>query len=259
MKKIDYHVHSSNSFDSKASIDDICIEALRQNMNEICFTDHFNEPIYEPLQIDTYVSEVKNAQEKYKDKLSIKLGLEIAEPFRNPIEIQEILKPYKWDFLLGSVHNVDNKKLRLYMENKDKNLIYEGYFKEIELMAKNSDVDVLAHLDLIKRYALDLCGNYDFTFYKDFLCHILSILISRNIGIEVNTSGLRTSLNEIFPKVEILRLYKDLGGKIITIGSDAHKSKDLAYGYKYCIELLKSLGFHSIYTFNKRIPKKIRI
>ncbi|PAB56162.1 histidinol-phosphatase HisJ family protein [Anaeromicrobium sediminis] len=259
MKLIDYHIHSSNSFDCKTSIDEICKKAIDLNMTEICFTDHFNEPIYTPLDVETYVSEVRSAQNKYKDKLIIKCGLEIAEPFRNPDEIKVITDKYDFDFLLGSVHNVENKKLRLYMAKKERLPIYEGYFNEVYKIAKYADVDVLAHFDLMKRYALDYCGNYEFNYFEERIKDILSILVERKIGLEINTSGLRSSLKETFPKVEILKLYKDLGGEIITIGSDSHKSKYLSYGYEEAINLLKSLGFNHIYKFTKRVPEKIKI
>ena len=163
------------------------------------------------------------------------------------------------DFIIGSVHNINSVKLRLTMPSKTKSKIYEDYFNEILAMVKIADIDVIGHLDLMKRYAFADYGNYEFEDYKDIIEEILTIAIKRNIGLEINTSGLRNKVNEVYPKIEILNLYKMLGGTIITIGSDSHSTDDCFSYCKQGYDLLKACGFEKIYTFTKRCPIEHKI
>ena len=163
------------------------------------------------------------------------------------------------DFIIGSVHNINTLKLRTYIKGKNKKEIYEDYFKEIYKLAEDSDIDVVGHLDLMKRYAYDDFGNYNFNDYKDILSIILKKVIERNIGIEINTSGFRNSVKESYPSIEVLRLYKELGGEIITIGSDSHNTEDVFKGYLLAIDMLKNLKFENIFKFEKRNPIGIKI
>ena len=111
----------------------------------------------------------------------------------------------------------------------------------------------------MKRYAYDDFGNYNFSDYKDILSIILKKVIERNIGIEINTSGFRNSVKESYPSIEVLRLYKELGGEIITIGSDSHNTEDVSKGYLLAIDMLKNLKFENIFKFEKRNPIGIKI
>lgn len=265
MKIIDYHVHSNNSFDGVNSIDDICRSAINSGIYEICFTEHFSvdskDVSYGVLDYNKYHEEIKSCKERFKGKLSIKEGLEIGEPHILYLsdKINSQMKNMDLDFIIGSVHNINSVKLRTYMQNKKKKEIYNDYFNEIYKLVRDADIDVIGHLDLMKRYAYNSFGNYDFNDYQEIIRSILKKAIERNIGIEVNTSGLRNSVKETYPSIEILRLYKALGGEIITIGSDSHNCEDVGSGYLSTIELLKYLKYEKIFKFNKRRPTGIRI
>lgn len=265
MKIIDYHVHSDNSFDGKSTILDICNRSVNLNISEICFTEHFSvdpkDVSYNVLNYERYTREIAVCQDIFKGKLIIKKGLEIGEPHIPYLEeeLKNQLKEMNLDFIIGSVHNINSVKLRTYMKDKNKNEIYHNYFNEIYELVKNSDIDVVGHMDLMKRYAYSEFGNYNFNDYKDIIETILKEAIKRNIGIEVNTSGMRDTVNESYPTVEIIKLYKELGGEIITIGSDAHKNEDVASGYFYTIEMLKKYKFKYIFKYKNRKPESLNI
>ncbi|MEN8078562.1 histidinol-phosphatase HisJ family protein [Clostridioides difficile] len=265
MKIIDYHVHSNNSFDGISSIKEICSNAIKRGIYEICFTEHFSvdskDVSYNVLDYKKYHEEIKMCQDSFKDKLIIKEGLEIGEP-HIPYLIDDInnhLRIMDLDFIIGSVHNINSVKLRTYMKDKSKSEIYEDYFKEIYELVQNSDIDVVGHLDLMKRYAYNTFGNYNFKDYQEIIRCILKKIIEKDIGIEINTSGFRNSVKESYPTIEILKLYKELGGEIITIGSDAHISEDVGNGYFSAIDMLKFLKFEKIFKYNKRKPMGIKI
>ena len=174
-------------------------------------------------------------------------------------DLEKEMKRMNLDFIIGSIHNIDGVKLRLYMQNKNKYDIYYNYFNEIYEMVKNSDIDIVGHMDLMKRYAYEIYGNYNFNDYKEVIEKILKEVISREIGIEINGSGFFNKVGESYPSKEILVLYKNLGGEIITVGSDSHFCESLAEYNAKMIELLKEIGFKYIFTYEirKKIPLKI--
>lgn len=265
MEIVDYHVHSDNSFDGKASIISICKKAIEVGLSEICFTEHFSvdptDVSYNVLDYKKYHREIQECKDVFKEKLIIREGLEIGEPHISNLkyDLTNQLKEMNLDFIIGSVHNISTVKLRSYMKGKNKKEIYGDYFNEIYELVKNSDIDVVGHLDLMKRYAYSDFGNYDFNDYKDIIKSILKEIIKRNIGIEVNTSGLRNSVHESYPSMEIIKLYKELGGELITIGSDAHNTEGVGSGYFLTIEMLKYYEFGNIFKYENRKPKGISI
>lgn len=258
MQLIDYHLHSFYSFDGKAAIEEICSAAAEKGLSEICFTEHFSidpkDPSYNFFNYAGYSEAIKNMQEKYKGKVEIKIGMESGEPHVNREKLKEVMSSFDLDFILGSVHNINNMKLRKYMQGKDKTIIYKDYFNEVYRTALYGDFDVLGHIDLMKRYAYPYVGNYEYEDYKEDIDKILKAVIKRGKGIEINTSGLRTDFKEVFPKIEILKRYRELGGEIITIGSDSHSGDYVGCGFKKACSILLQAGLTKIYSFKKHKP-----
>ena len=111
---------------------------------------------------------------------------------------------------------------------------------------------MLGHLDLIRRY--DNAGDYPFEYTKPLIREILQIVIQDGKGIEVNTSSYRYGLNDLTPSEEILHLYRELGGTILTIGSDSHKPEQLGAHISDTRKRLKELGFRSFCTYAEMKP-----
>lgn len=263
MKKYDQHVHSSFSFDSKELLENECHEAIRKDLQGLTITEHFSvDPLdvsYGVLQYDAYHQKVMECREQYGGKLQLGCGLEIGEPHLEKCreDLSKALQYMELDFIIGSVHNIGSVKLRNFQKGKSKQEIYEQYFNEILLMVQSADIDVIGHMDLAKRYAFEIVGNYDFHDYKDQIAEILECAIRRDIGIELNTSGWRNSVGISYPSLEVVKLYHDLGGRYITIGSDAHKNEDLASGLERALALLQQAGFRQYYHYWKRTPYPI--
>lgn len=126
-------------------------------------------------------------------------------------------------------------------------------------MAKCADIDVVGHLDLAKRYGHPVFGAYDFARHRQEIAELLQVVADRGIGIELNTSGFRNSVGIPYPSLEILTLYRSLGGKYVTLGSDAHESKHLAADFPQAAALLKQAGFREYYCYSARIPQAVPI
>ncbi|WP_042354143.1 histidinol-phosphatase HisJ family protein [Bacillus rubiinfantis] len=262
MYRMDYHHHSCHSFDSTANMEDICVHAIQNDIEEICFTEHFSvnqlAPTYGHMDFAKYTEDIQYCREKYGHSLSIKMGLELCEPHRMRETYKQTLEPLDLDFILGSVHNVNNQKLRLLLKENGINA-YKLYFEELYRLVATADIDVMAHFDLMKRYAFKEYGLYSFEEFEELIRETLKKAIDRNIGIEINTSGLRSSLNQTLPFRSILELYKELGGEILTIGSDSHKAETVGSHLEEAYALAKDCGFHTIYRFEKRKPIPVEI
>jgi histidinol-phosphatase (PHP family) len=258
MNLVDMHVHSIFSFDGKDSLLQECEAALEKELCGICFTEHFSadkfDVSYGVLDYTNYRKQVSCCQKKYAGRLSICCGLEIGEP--HLVKCQKVLKKalqnMQLDFIIGSIHNIGSKKIRLFMQGKTKEEIYRAYFNEVLLMVQTADIDVIGHLDLAKRYAFSKVGDYSFPQYKEQIKKILRCAIDRNIGIEVNTSGWRNAVKKPYPSFEVLSLYRQLGGKYITLGSDAHNAKDIGADFIKTEKLLRKSGFKESYKYYAR-------
>lgn len=258
----DYHVHTNHSFDSQAVMNEVCAEAVRCGIQEICFTEHYAVnpvlPTYGHLNFEHYIHEIENARERYAGQLKIKIGIELCEPHHMQTQYQAVLANQPLDFILGSVHNMDEHKLRLFLAQEGINH-YDLYFKEVLKMVECADIDVMAHLDLLKRYAVGTVGNYKLEDHQEVIEAILQTAIARNIGIEINTSGWRSGVDQSFPSSEVLQLYRQLGGELLTLGSDSHFVEHTGAGIADAIALAKQCGFQSIYTYHQRQPQAIAL
>jgi histidinol-phosphatase (PHP family) len=259
---MDYHHHTNHSFDSTANMVDVCKKAIENEIQEICFTEHFSvnplAPTYGHINFDHYLSEIRSCQEQFHTHLTIKAGIELCEPHLLKDQYDETLKPLSLDFILGSVHNLNNQKLRLALSDHSLEA-YTHYFNELYQMVSTADIDIIAHFDLMKRYAYKEHGLYNFKEYQEIIELVLKKAIDRNIGIEINTSGLRTSLRQTMPSIETIRMYKDLGGEILTIGSDSHSADSVGANFSDALSLAKECGFNYIYKFDKRKPIPVKI
>ena len=141
----------------------------------------------------------------------------------------------------------------------------KNYLNEVleNIKLYKNEFDVYGHLDYVIRYVINYYGNIinklNYSDSKELLDEILTLLIKNDKGIEINTSGIRYGLNSPHPNIDIIKRYKQLGGKIITIGSDAHKIEDLASDFDVAIDILKQAGFDEIAVYHKRKPDFIKI
>ena len=260
----DYHLHSKFSADSTMTIEDICETAIEKGLEEIAITDHHDidyqdDAIEFLLQKDNYLNELEKYQEKYEGKLTIRKGIEMGLQTHILKESHDYLKN-DFDFIIGSFHTAEKKDLYNgdFFKNYSQWESYIRYLKSILEVVKNYDnFSVIGHLDLVRRYdyydtSPDLMDNKE---AKEIIRSILKILIENNKGIEVNTTGyyIGEGKNSL-PSIKILKLYKELGGEIITLGSDSHSTDQIAYKFQETISLLKEIGFKKLTTFENMEP-----
>lgn len=265
----DYHLHSTLSHDGISTMEEHIENAIRLGLKELCFTEHYDR--YEGLEnnqletidVKNYVKKFKQNKEKYKNQISLKLGIEIGLQPDIKETICNMVKQYPFDFIIGSSHitcKKDISKDTTFFAGLTQKEAYTKYFREVLKNVKTYDeFDVYGHIDYIIRY-----GGYEkkeikYADYQEILDEILIHIITKGKGIEINTSGYRYGLNAPHPSKEILTKYKQLGGKIITIGSDAHKIQDVCSDFEKATELLKEIGYKNYTIFENRIPQFIKL
>ena len=250
-KYSDLHNHSNFSEDSTASMEDMCLSAIDKNISIIAFTEHADmnpaDSGYLFFDEKRYSIEIKKLQKQYSGKLKILKGVEFGEPHLFPAAFKEI-KKCDYDIILGSIHMIDdlfvgdNKILKKYTLKK----LFRKYYELMLEMVDFGGFDVLAHFDFPKRY-YHMSHSDD-----DLIDEILRTIIKKKIALEINTSPLRKGLGECSPDFEILAKYSSLGGKMITIGSDAHRPEDIGADFIYAHRLIQSVGGLKTGYFEKR-------
>ncbi len=257
----DYHLHTNYSPDATCSIKDRLAWAIENGMDEICFTDHVDSFLgdkYTTFDYSKYRAEIEKESVIYKDKLTIKYGMEVGLFPHLKDSANAIVHSEDLDFVIGSTHAVNSKDLYDYKEfftSRDKITAYEDYFKQILLNIQTLDYfDVHGHLDFVYRYSGYENPKLNYIEHKEIIDTILKTLIEKGKGIEINLSGIRYGANSFYPSVHIVKAYKELGGEIITIGSDTHEKQNVRELILQGQQQLKEIGFDYVTTFEKRKP-----
>jgi histidinol-phosphatase (PHP family) len=266
MNITDYHVHTEFSGDCSTPMEVIINRAAELGLKEVVFTDHVdfeypNKDIDFEVDFEKYTKVLEKLKTKYKG-IDILMGIEVGyQPYLNE-RINQLLSSYEFDFVICSIHishGVELHNGELFKGRSQKEG-YRAYFESLKYLIENfENFDVLGHLDYIVRYGDFQNKTIRYEDHKNILDEILSMIIKKGKGIELNTSGLRYNLNSMHPSREILKRYLELGGRIITIGSDAHVLKHLYADFDKAIVELKEIGYSEITTFKNRKPNFIKI
>ncbi|WP_347451202.1 histidinol-phosphatase HisJ family protein [Acetoanaerobium noterae] len=267
MIKRDYHIHTAYSDDCIIPMETMVLSAIEKGMEEIALTDHVDYDYPDRdlpfvVNYDLYSQDYYALKEKYQDKINILFGVEIGLQPHLGSKIEELLAKYPFDFAIGSIHTVKRHDIyaRRFWDNKSKVKGYTEYFEDVLECAKmHSCYRVFGHLDYVNRY-----GGFDdktlyYKDYADIIDEILKTIIKGERGIEINTSGYRYGLTQTHPQRDILKRYKELGGEIITLGSDSHKAEDISADFDIAEQMLKDLGIHYLTKFSKMKPEMYKI
>lgn len=264
MKRLlpDYHVHTCFSGDSETPVTDMLDKAIALGLSGLCITDHTDydypdDPDLFLFDMKEYFSTLTRLQKDYQDRLSFQIGVELGlQPHLADFH-KSFVTEHPFDFIIGSSHVVDKADpyYPAFWEGKEPKTVIRHYFESIlENVTAFSDFDVYGHIDYIVRYCPDKSFVYRCEDYMDILDECLRTLIEKGKGIEVNTAGFKYGLQHPNPHETILRRYHELGGEILTTGSDGHKPEHLAWDFPLLPELLKNCGFKYVTTFEKRKP-----
>ena len=261
------HAHTKYC-DGKNTAEEYIIEAIKQGFKSVGLSGHsymyFDEAAC-MTQLGTleYVSELKQLKEKYKDKIQVYIGIE-ADYYSGYNKLLD--KNFGFDYRIGSVHYVKNKKDEIYYcvdntpelfevaiseySNNDESEFIKAYYDNVTNMIITQKPDILGHLDLPKKFNKN-SKFFDETskWYTEKIDEVLNVIKDNNTIVELNTGGIsRGYISEPYPSIDILKKIKNLNIPI-TISSDAHESKNLSFYFKETIDLLKKIGFSECKIF----------
>lgn len=254
----DFHIHSSVSFDSDTPSKNIAEAAAAAGLREICFTDHWDylprpEDKHDIFSLDEYAKAYDGLE---VEGLKIRRGVEIGLNEWNISLCRELVAKREWDFVIGSVHYADgyDPYVPQYWEGKTVEQAYTRYLeKELECIKLHEDFDVLGHLTYVcKSPCNPFHAPLPYGECRELADEIMKLVIRKGRGIEINTSGVDRGV-DLIPSMDYVRRFRELGGEIITVGSDSHN--DIRVG-QYCNEVIAQLKdiFGYVCTFEKRKP-----
>jgi histidinol-phosphatase (PHP family) len=255
-------MHTEFSADSDAPVRAQVDQAAALGMTEICITDHHDYDAVSDgleflLDFDQYLPYMEKIRQEYDGKIRVNCGVELG--LQNHIKeyLDELVRKYSFDYIIGSSHFIDtiDPYLPVYFEGRSERAAYERFFEISLSRVRNLDCfDSYGHLDYVVRYGPNRNRDYSYREYQDYIDPILKTLIEKGKGLECNTGGLKYGLGHPNPTEEILRRYRELGGEILTIGSDAHAPQHIGYDFSLIPDMLKACGFRYYTIFRERRP-----
>lgn len=258
----DYHTHSTLSPDSQNSLYMLCKMAEKAGIRELCVTDHWNlvdqRGIRQPkFDWTASLKQYKALKSRLLGRLELRLGLEIGNGVLEEETVNSVVSLPELDFIIGSLHNLSPNYnnmgaytvARQVPSAEEGKAMLEDYMEVLWQLANSDGYDVLGHVIYPLRY---LPAEYGLTLEPlwDKLSQVLKVVISKGKGMEINTSG-GTTVQDWVP---YLKLYKDLGGEVLTFGSDSHQPHTVGSGIAQAYALARDAGFRWVATYKGRVP-----
>lgn len=252
----DLHTHSRFSFDGapEATLASLCETAIAKGLKVLAVTDHCDingeiEGTYAVLDKNAVFDAVSKAKKNYADRLTVLFGVELGQAYQYPNEARALLDCYPYDIVLGSLHNLRGKQDFYYMDYSvltDAQILdlFDQTLSEYMELLDFDGIHVLTHLTYMHRYVRRGGKDIDFTPFHEKLTALLEKLIRKGVALELNTSSFPLARGGVLsPTEEILTLYRSLGGRLISIGSDAHTPAAIAQHFDAAKQTLLNCGF----------------
>lgn len=261
----DCHMHTEFSADSDTPVRSQVERALDLGMQEICITDHHDYDTCVPgdrcflLDFESYFSYMRKIRQIYGGRIRVGIGVELGLQ----LHIREYLEnlvhsfPEDVDYLIGSSHFIDrlDPYYPQYFEGRSERDSYIRYFEVTLDRIRGIDCfDAFGHLDYVVRYGPNRNRFYDFKSYQEYIDPILKTLIEKGKALECNAGGLKYGLGHPNPGEDILRRYRELGGELVTVGSDAHAPRHIGFQFDRVQEILLGCGFRYYTVYHRRQP-----
>ncbi len=255
---VDTHTHSVYSFDAFDQVELMCQKAIENGIRTLIITDHldmrkhkYGYPFYFPTAQERF-DIAAEMNEKYGSRLTLLTGVELGDVSNYPEMAREHLEKYPYDFVLGSIHHAPERmKVDVYdMPGRE---VLDIYFEEMERLLDFGNFDCLAHIDYPARLP-SLVRRNIFREYEEQIRHILKRLAQMDKALEINSSGLFDDLGRLSPETWVLDIFKEYGGKYITLGSDCHHAAHIGRGLNEAREMALKAGFTEYTWYRDRQP-----
>lgn len=253
---LDGHLHTVRSPDANVQIDDYCATAVERGIAEIAITDHVDFdpalPAYAFASFAERERDVREAASRWADRgLAVRFGVEVSYERRFEDEIRGWLRRHPHDYVIGSVHVGPTSpylaaNVASFVAGRSLPEIVAPYFAEVAAAARSGLFDTIGHLDYVKRYVAAHVPPSAFAAAPELYEPVLSALVDAGAALEVNASGLRQVARETYPSATIVARYRALGGRLVCIGSDAHRLEWFPYGLSRAYRDVAGAGFSAL-------------
>jgi len=253
---IDYHIHTKLCKHAIGEMEDYVRTAVEKGLNTIGFSDHlpFDESFMKNLsmerdELEGYIAAIPSLEKKFG--IRIYTGIEADYYPGRQEEISALVDSYSFDYVFGSVHYIngwgfDNPKFITEWEKHDINMVYQAYYKNVMEMAETGLYDIVAHMDLVKKFSYLPTRPFD-----EEINEVMAAIKKSGMILEINTSGLRKPVQEIYPSMGIVKVAKKYDVPVV-LGSDAHTPKDVGADFDKGASLLKGIGYTKTAIIEKR-------
>ena len=265
----DSHTHTDNSPDAHHSAMMLCESAVEKGLSGISITDHCDMQDFETdnfaMRIRQSYFETLKAKSVFGSTIAVCSGIELGQPLEAPDKVGALLDGYDFDFVLCSLHalkGLPDFYFGYYAGHSAKQLdiIFDEYLRQLLKTIRWGRFDSLAHLTYPLRYMINRDGEtVELSHHAGMIDEALSLLIHTGKALEINTSGLRGTLGKTMPPVSVIRRYRELGGELITFGSDAHYRSDVGAGLSDTMQLAADAGFRYFAFYRERRPQMFKL
>lgn len=264
---IDYHTHHERCGHAVGKLEEYVQRGIQLGLQQLGLSDHlplihvdpasyYPEMAMPMAELPRYVEECLTLKERYRGVIDLRVGLEAdyIEGYEN--QIREILSPYPWDYLIGSVHFLgewditDHRQVHGW-EGKDELQVYRLYYDAVKKSALSGLYDIIGHMDVIKRFGYGPQTPEGKAEVRTLELETLKVIADSGIAMELNASGLSKPCAEMFPAEHLLQEAFKLGIPL-TLGSDAHDPAKLGDGLQEARSMLWHTGFRELAVFEGR-------
>jgi histidinol-phosphatase (PHP family) len=237
---------------------------VQLGISYLCPTEHADfdpqDPGYGYLSVEAFSRALAGCRKKFAGHLTLLKGVEIDYQPRFEAKVKAFLGQHGFDFVIGSIHYVNGLYLKdALLDAYDQDTAYRRYFDTVREAAASGLFDVIGHLDLLKRHGVPRWGAFDQRRYANEIDAILQAAVETGTGLEINTCGLWQAPAETFPCLETLCRYRELGGQVLTLGSDAHHVANVGRNIRDGLALARAAGFKAITVLVDRQPQWLDI
>lgn len=250
---LDSHLHTHRSPDANAMLEAYCVIAVERGIAELAITDHVDfDPTMPAYGFSSFADrerDVREAAQRWADRgLAIRFGVEVTYERRFEDDIRGWLQRHPHDYAIGSVHISEDSPykashVRSWTEDRPLDEIVAPYFDEVIGAARSGLFDTIGHMDFVKRYLVPHVLPSQLAAAPELYEPVLAALVETGTALEVNASGLRQQARETYPSAAIVARYRELGGRHVTVGSDAHRTEWFGYGLEAAYRNAASGGF----------------
>ncbi len=257
------------SHDSQTDPQEMILTAIKNGLDYIAFTDHCDKDLvivkefnYVPqIDLPTRFELLQQLKQKYADKIYVAIGLECGYIKQADPLYKSILQQYSTDVIINSIHLIQQEDcyFQSYFDKRSQYEAYDIYLDAVrESLDCDYDYDIVGHIGYVSRKASYPNKYFSYQQFPQKLDDILSTIILKEKALEINTHSKGTE-SDFLPTLDIIKRYKQLGGKLLTFGSDSHNCQRIAEKFDIVKEMLKQIGFDTIYKYVNHQPIGVKL